>query len=39
MAGIFYYDIVYNRLKINCKLSFIEKNIMFIILIIFQHGI
>ena len=39
MAGIFYYDVVYNQLKINFKLSFIEKNIMFIILIILQHDI
>ena len=39
MAGIFYYDVVLNRLKINFKLSFIEKNIMFIILIILQHDI
>ena len=34
MSGIFYYDVVYNRLKINFKLSFIEKNIMFI----FNHS-
>ena len=35
MAGIFYYDVVLNRLKINFKLSSIEKNIMFIILFYF----
>ena len=34
MAGIFYYDAVYNLLKINFKLSFTEMKIMFIILII-----
>ena len=39
MAGIFYYDVVQNRLKINFMLSFIEKNIMFIILILLQHDI
>ena len=39
MAGIFYYDVDYNRLKINFKLSFIEKDITFIILIILQHHI
>ena len=39
MAGIFYDDVVQNRLKINFKVSFIEKNIMFIILIILQHHI
>ena len=39
MAGVFYYDVVQNRLKINFKLSFIETNIMFIILIILQHDI
>ena len=39
MAGIFYYDVVYNRLKMNFKLSFIVKNIILIILIIFQHDI
>ena len=35
MAGIFYYDVVLNRLKINFKLSSIEKNIIFIILFYF----
>ena len=39
MAGIFYYDVVYNRLKINFKLSFIVKNIILIIFIIFHHDI
>ena len=39
MAGVFYYDVLLNRLKINFKLSFIETNIMFIILIIPQHDI
>ena len=37
--GVFYYDVVKKRLKINFKLSLIEKNIMFIILIILQHDI
>ena len=35
MAGIFYYDVVLNRLKINFKLSSIQKSIMFIILLYF----
>ena len=39
MAGIFYYDVVLNRLKINFKFFFIEKNFMFIILIILQYDI
>ena len=39
MAGIFYYDVVLNRLKINFKLLFIEKNIVLIILIVLQHDI
>ena len=33
MAGIFYYDVVLNRLRINFKLSSIQKIIMFIILL------
>ena len=33
MAGIFYYDVVLNRLKINFKLPSIQKSIMFIILL------
>ena len=39
MAGIFYYDVVLNRLKINFKLSSIEKNIMFIILFYFFYSV
>ena len=38
MAGIFNHDVVYNRLKVNFKF-FIEKNIIFIILIILQQNI
>ena len=32
-------DIFYKSIKINFKLSFIVKNIMFIILLILQHDI
>ena len=39
MAGIFYYDVVLNRLKINFKLSSIQKSIMFIILLYFLFSL
>ena len=39
LAGFFYYDVVSNRLKINFKFFFIEKNIMFVVLNILQHDI
>ena len=39
MGGIFYYDVVLNRLKINFKLSSIQKSIMFIILLYFFYSV